>query len=162
MFQYSIILEIIVCEVYLCNYSFFISFLLLYIINMFFFFKFVVLLMCKNNKKCIFDVIFHLISSIFSTAETIHCSNWCCLCHCEQMFTSCSFWRAELQLLPTFLHHRVVPSVVNPANRVLSLVVHHLHKVLRKIERELFCVDREIVNPAHRVLPPQFITCIRC
>ena len=74
-----------------------------------------------------------------------------------------SFFSVDCQLLPTYLQHRVVPSALNPTHRFLSMTVNHLHKVLseKDIQRN-FLIDTEIVHPVHLVLPPPFITCIRC
>ena len=49
----------------------------------------------------------------------------------------------------------MVPSVVNPAHRLLSLTVNPLHKVLgeKDGERELLSVEGEVVNPAHSAIP---------
>ena len=68
------------------------------------------------------------------------------LCHCGQMLTKCKFLREELQLGPTFLQEKVVPSIVNPAHRVLFPTVAHLHKVLREKMAESFSLLRENQN----------------
>ena len=61
------------------------------------------------------------------------------------MFTACKFFSVDFQLLPTCLQNRVVPSVLNPAHRVLSMTVNHLHNVFSEndIQRAFLCWQRD-------------------
>ena len=63
------------------------------------------------------------------------------------------FFSVDCQLLLTCLQHRFLTSVLNPAHRVMSMSVNHLHKVFSKTYREVFSVDREKVHHAYLVLP---------
>ena len=86
-------------------------------------------------------IVENIISGIYRTGGTIHCNNHCHLHHCWQVITTCKFFSVDFQLLPTCLQHRVVPCVLNPAHRVLSMRVNHLHKVLseKDIQRAFLC-----------------------
>ena len=57
-----------------------------------------------------------------------------------QVFTTCMFISVDSQLLLTCLQHRVVPSVLNPTQRVMSMIVNHLHQVfIKNVYKEKFC-----------------------
>ena len=148
VFQYCIIVKIIICRSsvgLLVSLLIFYLFSLLYMKNNFFF-KFVVVSTCQklHTQKMHVWCDFYVISGIFRTGETIHCSNWCHLHHCGQVFTTCKFFSVDFQLLTTCLQCRVVPSVLNSAHRVLSMTVNHLHKVFseKDIQRTFLCWHR--------------------
>ena len=43
------------------------------------------------------------------------------------------FFSVDCQLLLTCLQHRMIPFVLNPTQRVMSMIVNHLHQVFSKI-----------------------------
>ena len=150
VFQYSIIVEIIICK---SSVSLIVSLLIFSLLFITVHDKHNFFQICSsfNMSKNYTDMRMHVwcdfyvIWDISRTGETIHCSNHCHLHHCGQVFTTCKFFSVDFQLLSACLQHRVVPSVLHAAHRVLSMTVNHLHSMFseKDIWRTFLCWQRD-------------------
>ena len=136
-----------------------------------------------NNTEMHFWMLFVMLSFVFfGTAKTMHYNHqWCQWQNLVHIYAVCQyqiiveiiiwisvhnmyvFFSVACQLLLTCVQHGVVPSVLNPAHTVMSMIVNDLHQVFSKtyIQRSFLCWQRE--SPLCTFCTtPQFITCIRC
>ena len=108
VFQYSIIVEMIICR---SSVSLFVLLLIFSSVFITVHEKHNFCQICtsvnilKNYTNTKIHVWCDILCDIrfFRTGETIHCSSWCHLQYCGQVFTACKFFSLDCQLLPTCL-----------------------------------------------------------
>ena len=141
-----------------CKYFLFYQFFWLYIKSIISFSNLYFFSHVKTTWKCIFDVICHVISSIFSTAETMHCNNesW--------------HWGNLVHIYAVFQYNLIVENIISGIYRTGGTIhcnnhchLHHCWQVITtckffSVDFQLLptCLQHRVVpcvlNPAHRVL----------